>query len=372
MNREPPGDLLLAVAAHGLPGAVRPLPDAPLEEAQWAVLLRGARRQRLVGHLATAVADGTFKATQEQTRAVIELHMRAMGLSVRLERVLLRSVGLLVSHGIDYRVLKGPVVAHTVYPNPAVREFGDIDILVRGRQFHEAVSVLAKGGWRRPRPELRPGFDRRFGKGATLVDGEGYELDLHRTFAQGPFGLTIDLAGIFAATSPTFRIGGHDLRVLKPEESFLHICYHAVLGSVTPRLVPLRDVAQALLTNRVDDNRTLELARRWCGEAVLANAIATTWETFRLADAVPLSVWAKRYVHSRREERALASYRRNDHPYGAKALAALRVIPGAAAKASYLAALVWPQREALAGHDRSYRTWWGRGTHALLHRGHHS
>ncbi|MBA3621797.1 MAG: hypothetical protein H0W51_05695 [Euzebyales bacterium] len=60
--------------------------------------------------------------------------------------------------------------------------------------------MLGNCGYRRSWPQLRPGFDRRFGKGAPLRRDEGWELDLHRTFVMGPFGLTVDLDGLFASS----------------------------------------------------------------------------------------------------------------------------------------------------------------------------
>ena len=76
--------------------------------------------------------------------------------------------------------------------------------------------------------ELRPGFDREFGKD-VLIRINGIELDIHRTFVTGPFGLTIPLEQLFASATP-FAVGGRTLHALGGEEMFLQACYNAALG----------------------------------------------------------------------------------------------------------------------------------------------
>ena len=94
--------------------------------------------------------------------------------------------------GIAHRVLKGHAWAHTVYPDPSWRAFGDVDLLVGTDDSDRAVEVLESTGVRRTLPEVRPGFDRRFGKDATLLSASGREVDLHRLLVAGPYGLWVD------------------------------------------------------------------------------------------------------------------------------------------------------------------------------------
>ena len=357
-------ELLASVASYGLPGAVRALPDAPLDTPDWRAFMRLVRHQRIVGHLVHALVEGAFPATPEQQEEAARLHATSMRAVLRLERLLIDTVELLARSGVHALALKGSALAHTAYPDPALRVFGDVDLLVASDAFDDAASTLAELGLKRRWPQLRAGFDRRFGKSATLVHPDGYEIDLHRTFALGPFGLTVDLAGLFD-TARSFEVGGRKLPMLGPEERFLHACYHAALGNVPPRFVPLRDVAQLLLATDLDHGRVLRLVDRWDGHAVLARAVALTWTAFGLADAVPLSVWAQEYAPSARERRALGTYLQPQRSYSAKALASLRVIPGPAAKTAFLRALLLPERSTVARYEDGYASWWWRGGRSL-------
>ena len=117
--------------------------------------------------------------------------------------------------------------------------------VVEPGRFDYAMAALTACGFGRVAPQLRRGFDGRFGKGTTLVAPDGHELDLHRTFVAGRFGVTVDVDALFDTATP-FDLGDRTLLALGPAERFLHACYHAVLGPRRPGLRSLRDVFPAL------------------------------------------------------------------------------------------------------------------------------
>src|SRR5262249_31738519 len=75
---------------------------------------------------------------------------RAQSLAALRLAVLYRAVGTtlrgLVEAGLDPIVLKGPALGNLIYPDPALRTFGDLDLMVRERDVpatHRAL--LAQG-----------------------------------------------------------------------------------------------------------------------------------------------------------------------------------------------------------------------------------
>jgi hypothetical protein len=343
----------LAVAAYGLAGSQLRLPDEPLPDDAWKRLVAEVHHQRLPGFLAQAVGDGAFAVTQAQAHEAAQLHCRSMHLALFLERLLLEVVGDLRDHGIDCRVLKGPALARLDYPDPSLRSFGDVDILVPADQYDAACERLAARGATRRFPEPRPGFDRRFGKGAAFVSDAGLEIDLHRTLVLGPFGLRVRLEDLFARSTP-FVVGGHTLLALDAEERFLHACLHAALGTSPPRLLPLRDVAQLLLSGKGDPEALLRRCASWGAQAVVALAVQLAWDAFALADVVELSAWARAYQPTRAERSALDLYTTTRRTYSAQAAAALSAVPGLLAKGAYLRALLFPDPGYLDGRDGGY------------------
>lgn len=368
---DPFGDvpLLAGVAAHGLAGTLADMPDAPLDDNSWRRLLSGARLQRVTGLLVAAIEDGTLPATSRQVRQATELHLRAMTLALRLEAALVDLAGLLDVAQVPFRVLKGLAASHLDYPNPGLRSFHDVDLLVPPDHFDLAVQALERAGLRRRFPSPRPGFDALFAKAVTLVDPAGVEVDLHRTFALGPFGQRIATGDLWSGPGQPFVLGGVTLSALEPELRLLHAAYHAVLGDHPPRLVPLRDIAQLALRPAVTTSRVLALVAAWGGEPVLARAVGLAWRTLRLADLIVLSTWAEGRRTTAREERELSWYVGDNASFAGKSYAAVRAIPRTADRLAYLRALLLPQRSYLDGRHAGRLARLRHGTAAVLGRG---
>jgi hypothetical protein len=362
------GSVLPAVAAYGLAGTLTDFPRAPLGERAWAQAVRDVFLQRVPGFLLAAIAEGAMPATDEQWEQAVGLHNDSMTIAVHLERLLLDTVGLFRSADVEYRVLKGSALAHLDYPDPALRSFGDVDVLVPAESFDTAVRVVAAQGSRRQFATPNRDFDHRFAKGASFITADGRDLDLHRTFVSGPFGLTVGLPDLFASSSP-FEVGGENLLALGPEDRFLHACFHAALGDIPPRLLALRDVVQILLYTPFSVDAVRERATRWRAEPVVARAVSLAWETLRIADAVPLSVWAGRYRLDREQQRSLRVYTDHLSTYSAQAVSALWALPTLSERVAYARAMLFPDRAYLAERDRGYLRRMRRGVGTLAHWG---
>jgi hypothetical protein len=353
--------VLDAVAGYGFAGCRKTMPAQPLDDSIWDAFLSRVEQQRLIGLLAAAIGDETFPVTDDQRKAVAELQTQVAIGTLILERLLLDVADRFDSEKLPFRTLKGSAVAHIDFPDPELRSFGDVDILVRPGDFGRVVEVLESMGGRRSVPELRPGFDRRFGKGAVIKMPAGLEIDLHRTFVAGALGMTIDLDSLFKRKT-SFVLGDRELLALGPEERFIHACMNAALAREVSRH-SLRDVAQMVLNNRLDTNRVIRVAERWRCGAVVARAIELAWSTLDLADAVPLSAWAGRYQSQTHERRVLNSYVSGDGSYTRQAISAIRVIPRRRDKLAYARALLFPQQGHLEARSsgRFRHLWRGAG-----------
>lgn len=346
---------LLTVAGYRLPGAGHAFPDNPLADQEWAAVLAGARAHRVSALLRASTTDGALPATQAQVQQAKTVHRDAQVRVMALERELLGVVELLDGEGVESRVLKGSAVAHLDYSDPAMRSFIDLDVLVRARDIDRAVSVLSAVGFARTLAEPRPGFDRRFDKGLTLIPPAGFELDLHRTFVLGPWGVLVDLEQLWDE-GQEFRIGGRPVRALSQPNRFMHACYHAALGDWPLRLGSLRDVAEMLRRMDRDGASIRRLAESWGAEALVAAAVVDSRRLLGAAPEGELSDWAERYIPSRRDEAWLALHTHADKTFAAQALATLRVLPRLRDKAAYVRALVMPDVRYTAGRHSSALT----------------
>jgi hypothetical protein len=336
---------LLAVAGHGIAGATQPFPVAPLADDEWAALLTAAKANRVLGQLRSAVDSGRLPVTDKQRTQARGAHRAVLMRVLSLEQHLVSLHDVLA--GIDCRVLKGSAYAHLDYPEPALRSFIDLDLLFRPADITRVVAVLSDAGFTRTLAEPRPGFDQRFDKGTTLR-GNGFEIDLHRTFVLGPWGVRVNIDELWDS-GEEFSVGGRTLVALSAPNRFLHACYHAALGDWPLRLGSLRDVAQ-LLPDSLD---VVDRARAWGVQAVVAAAVADATRLLGLPSTSPLQGWAASYVPTRREEHWLGLHTQATKTFAAQAIATLPVLPGVRNKAAYLRALIMPDSGYTAGRHAS-------------------
>jgi len=329
----------LSVAAHGVTPVVRALPPGPLDDLQWRDLLQGVNHQRLWGLLSAAVAEGALPCTGQQANEARVGAERAAMADLAIEGRLVETSLLLHGADIDHRLLKGITTAARVYPRRSLRSYGDVDVLVTGGSFDAAVESLEQAGGRRRFAQARPGFDHRFSKGTSFWMPDGISVDLHRTFVLGPYGFTVDLAGIFSR-SDLVMVGGREIPCMDMLDAALHACMHAALGDCPPRLVSLRDVVQFVSDERVDATALLERSREWRCEAVLARAVALAEVAYGLPES-PLTRWSAGYRSKRWEQRAIALYGEG-HTYRRQAIGATRFVAGSRAKLAYIGALAFP------------------------------
>jgi hypothetical protein len=350
-----PITLTRRVASYGLAG--RPAVRFDVPDPSTGPFVSALLAQRLTGLAAAAWQAGHLGLSRPG--ALLDRQREVMFSVLRIERVLLRLAAVFEDAGIEVVVLKGPAVARTLYPDPSWRPFGDIDLLVRTRDWARVCDVLERLGHRRVVPEPRRGFDVRFGKGAEYLDEEErIEVDLHRTLVVGPFGLWLDPDELFLRAD-TFLLGGRRLRRLDDTALLLHACLHAVLGPRPVLLMPLRDVAQALGSAHVRWPTLRDWAARWNLGPVLAEAFTSVEEI--LGFSVPTEARSlSRMASPRRARRALVSS--VGHGEGGAAVATLRAIPGVRAKAAYVWGLLVPDRAFLASRSA------GRGRPSYLRR----
>lgn len=336
------------VAAVGL---VEPAaPPIRVPELAWPGFLIDCEDHRLLGLLSEAVRTGEFELDGYQ-RDSLELSLRRwLSHDLRVERMAQRIGSVLAEHQIDYRLLKGVVMANLLYPEPSMRIFSDVDVLVESGSFSVAAKAISEGlGATRALPELRPGFDDRFGREILLRSGD-IEVDLHRTLVDGPFGLRIPLKELFERPEAV-TVGDQKLLTVNGEAQFLHACISAVLGAWPPRLMVLRDVLELLREERsavvVDPAAVLAAATRWKAKAVVALALQRAQTELGVTTQHPLGVWARGFRPSAADRVLLRTYRGRARGYTSQ-LASVVAIDGWADRSSYLRAILRPDSPYLA------------------------
>ncbi len=311
-------ELLVAAARHGLVAEVST--SLVLDEVDAEAVRRWARRDHMSSMLSVAI-DGGVMVTDDDTAAAVASDWHAdLSLAVVLEASLVRVAAVLDRAAVDWRLTKGPALAHLDYEDPALRCFGDIDVIVHPAHWSSARQALEAAGMQRAVPELAPGYDAHFGKGATFVDSNGRELDLHRRLAIGRFGVRCDMIDLFSSADHIV-LAGRTVPCLDGPGRLLHACYHMVLGG-SSGLRARRDVAQLILVRDIDWTATVGIANRWHAAAVVARAVMGTWDALRLDADHPAARWAQSHPVGRADAWTLSIFER-ERPFRSQALTAL-------------------------------------------------
>ena len=127
--------------------------------------------------------------------------------------------------GIPYLVLKGPILAHTVYPEPAMRTMLDLDLLLHDADLERATKTLEELGYRVP--EHFAGTTTNPGDTPPMIDTKfgSAVLELHTVLDSMPHGdSSADAAWAGARRVPIGH--GVELPTLGRDEFFAHVVMH--------------------------------------------------------------------------------------------------------------------------------------------------
>ena len=119
------------------------------EETDWKYLLRVAREHRVVpllfSHLNATCPEAVPEAALNELRNHSHENTRR---NLLLTGELLKLLNLFEAHGICVIPFKGPTLAAMAYGNLALREFDDLDILVRKQDVPRAEELLVSMEYR--------------------------------------------------------------------------------------------------------------------------------------------------------------------------------------------------------------------------------
>jgi hypothetical protein len=328
-------EVTTAIARFGLASAV---PPPPVDDEAWPMVLARIADEKVVGIATAAADDGWLKLTDDQYEGLVAAERSAMTWSLDLERRLFAIAHAFDGRAIPFVVLKGPAMAHGVYPDPSWRPFNDLDILVETSRWRDACGALEAFGWPRRLPEPRRGFDERFGKSAVFTTESQQQIDLHRTLATGPFGIWMDADELFEMRGD-FKVGGRTFRSLDATARYVHACVHAVLGDIRPTQMQLRDIVETA-RDGADPGRLVDLAARWRIGPVIARAASLS----SALDGSEIIGRIRRLPSDADARHALAAYATIGRAHGGLERATVRAIPTWSDKVRYVYDLIIPDR----------------------------
>src|ERR1044072_4368373 len=194
---------------------------------------------------------------QENTRQSLFLTGELLNLIERLEE-----------QGISAIPFKGPTLGLSAYGDAALRQFGDLDILVHKRDVLKVKELLVAAGFK-PTPELSRAQEAallRFDCACNFGNQKNVLFDVHWDFAAPHFSLRLDVDSMWERLE-RITVADKQLLTLSVEDLLLLLCLHG-FTHLWERLGWICDVA-GLIDRRRDidwqlllDNATRQGCRR--------------------------------------------------------------------------------------------------------------
>ena len=268
-------ELLVCCAKASIDAATeRQVHDLLQREVDWKYLIDAANahgvKPLLCQNLATRYPDSLPTAVLSQFRRYLQVHAFNNRF---LARELIRLLNLLQKSGISAIPWKGPVLAATAFGNVALRQFGDLDILVREQDATAAKDLFLSSGYR-PAPQESSSQGEAFynaRKVCELVRGDGrVVVELHWAITSQTFPFRLNSASLWEQVE-TVSLEGASVPNLCPEDLLLVLCVHGAKHH-WGKLMWICDIAELLqaYAKQIDWPSLMSRARSLGGARMLA------------------------------------------------------------------------------------------------------
>ena len=247
-----------------------------------------AERAKTVDASSIPPASQVSLQERQRTFTVSSLHLIAE---------LFRVLKAFAESRIDVLLTKGPALSVRCYGHPNMRQYGDIDLIVRERDIRRLTQTMVNLGYQPRIPLTAIHAQKGTGEYAFRKAGTDALVEFHteRTLRHHPSRLPIET--VFAR-STSITIDGRDVPVLSLEDELVLICVHGA-KHFWERLMWIADVAALMWSlNPPDWNRAMAAAREVHAERIvrLGLRLASDLLGAKLSPQIESSVRADRTV----------------------------------------------------------------------------
>lgn len=246
-------------------------------EIRWNTLLSLADQHAVQPLLAQALLSVGDQIPADALRNLKQSYQANLHKTLLLSREFVRIIECLSQAGIEFLPYKGITLAETIYGDIALRQSGDIDLLIHAYDLKLVQDAVAVLGYT-PHVRLSENEEEEYLK-------SGYEcafdapagrnlLEVHWAIQPKFYAVDLDMKGLFRRAQ-NVSVAGVEVKSLAMEDLFLVLALHAA-KHVWGNLIWLCDLA------RISSLATLDW--KWIGEqAQQLGIIRILWITLRLA-----------------------------------------------------------------------------------------
>jgi hypothetical protein len=208
----------------------------------WDVLLNLAEDHGVQGLLADRFLKIGFAGVPPAAREKLQVRMRAQHLfTLSMTAELFRILERFAEARIDTFLVKGPLISYLAYADPAVRNYVDLDLVVRDRDIHGATKLMLEMGFTSDVPESAILAGKIPGEYLFRRPGTKQLVELHtpQTFRYYPKPMPIE--ALFAR-SREVNLDGREIPALSLEDELVLNCIHGA-KHFWERLMWVSDIA---------------------------------------------------------------------------------------------------------------------------------
>ncbi|MFZ2487480.1 MAG: nucleotidyltransferase family protein [Anaerolineae bacterium] len=196
---------------------------------------------------------------------------------------------------IDFLWVKGGALACTIYPNPACRVRGDLDLWIQPEQLEPAVAALQQSGYTIRKNVDRPlSFVRLTGGEQQLYHQQAavHLIELQWPVIRGEWirrTTRVDHAAMWQRRS-SVMLGQQPFSTTAPEDTLIHLCVHQAINHQfqTPALRNLLDIHLLAVSGALNWSLVAERAQAWRLKTVVWTVLDLARQLF--ATPVPAMV----------------------------------------------------------------------------------
>jgi len=250
---------------------------------------------------------------------------------------LIRIMKLLETNGIEALAFKGPTLTQRLYGDITLRQFGDLDILIRKKDIYKIDALLKEQGYERllALTPIQEEIWIKYAHDMGLIHKQkGIHFEMHWSFLDEDYPMQVDLEDFWKKTQ-TVKINGHDIPVFTNENLLYYLCIH---GSkhLWERIEWIKDIDLMVRGCEIDWEKIVQTAKGSGFEKMLYLGLLLSASLFK----TPLPKTVLEQISSFPELTDIESFIleswQTEKSTFAKTAAMLKLFPGVKEQALYL------------------------------------
>jgi len=247
---------------------------APLK---WASLISLAEDHSVLGLTAARLANYDENAVSLENQENLRAWRRAYTLfTMNLTAEMFRLFDSFGAAGVEALVIKGPVLSLRCYGDPGLRQYGDLDLIVRDKDIQRSTELMISLGYEPSVPLTAIQAKKIPGEYVFRQFSTKLLVEFHTEFTFRYHPRPLPVESLFERQARV-NIDSHQVPSLSPEDELILICIHGA-KHFWEQLSYIADVAAFVSRQELDWGRVMAAAAEVGGERMLYVGLRLAWD----------------------------------------------------------------------------------------------